>query len=92
MEPLAKDDLTAALARFRAQMQAFREAQQLTMAQATLRAGLSTGEWSRIESGQVRSPGLEKVLRIQYALQMDSVESLFGQFPSRRLLDGDAGL
>jgi hypothetical protein len=53
---------------------------------------LAQWDWSRIESGVV-DIRLTLLLRIQHLLEVDSVESLIGTFPSRllaELLEGGA--
>jgi transcriptional regulator with XRE-family HTH domain len=51
---------------------------------AAARAGISAGQWSRLERGQC-DPSLTSMLRIQAALGLDSIETLLGRTPSRAL-------
>gem|GEM_PF-4541795 len=48
-------------------------------------------EWRKIESGRTREPGLRKLLLLQYALQLSSLEELLG-LPSGERLRRDAAL
>jgi transcriptional regulator with XRE-family HTH domain len=46
--------------------------------------GISQASWSRIEGGKTDLP-LSQLLRIVNALEIESIESLMGYFPSRAL-------
>jgi transcriptional regulator with XRE-family HTH domain len=50
----------------------------LSQREAALRAGLARKTWSRIESGKEHNPRLDSLLRIQYALRLDTLEGVFG--------------
>ncbi len=58
-------------------MTELREATSLSQLEAATRAGMSRDTWSRIERG-AHIPRLDSLLRIQYALRVDSLEGLFG--------------
>ncbi len=62
-----------------------REELDLTQDAAALRAGISQSHWSKIERGDVE-PSIAQMLRIHVALQTESLETLFGQHPSSRLV------
>jgi transcriptional regulator with XRE-family HTH domain len=49
---------------------------------AARRAGIAQGQWSRIEAGR-GNPTLGSLVALQNVLGVDSLESLFGLFPSR---------
>jgi transcriptional regulator with XRE-family HTH domain len=51
---------------------------------AAVLAGISAAQWSRLERG-VCDPSLTSMLRIQAALGLDSIETLLGSAPSRKL-------
>lgn len=55
-------------------------------------AGMHQSEWSRLEAGEV-DPRLSWLLRAQYLFGVESIESLFGPSPSRRVLgtNGETG-
>ena len=83
--------LHQALEAFRSQMKALRKRQGINQAEAARRAGISSDDWSRIESGKTANPGLRFVLAIHYALGSESLENFFGEEPCRRLLAGNDG-
>ena len=66
-------------------IEAMRTNRGLTQAQAALTAGLSQGQWSKLESG-THDPQLTTLLRIQHALDADVLDALLGDSASRRLL------
>lgn len=57
----------------------------LTQAAAAARAGISQSHWSKIERGEVE-PSIAQMLRVQVALEGESLESFFGSQPSFRLV------
>jgi transcriptional regulator with XRE-family HTH domain len=80
-------------------MEAAREALAARMAQlrseagmsqraAATRAGMDQRNWSRIERREL-NPRLDSLLRIQFALGVESLESLFGVPATGRLLERD---
>jgi transcriptional regulator with XRE-family HTH domain len=90
--PPDSTSLDGALARFRAQVAAWREGQGISQAEAARRAGLTPDVWNRIERGITKDPQLGTVLRIQHALALGSLESLFGDPPSRLAVSGPRDL
>ncbi len=76
---------------FRRRVKRERERANLTVPQAAARAGMDPTEWRKIESGRTREPGLRKLLLLQYALQLSSLEELLG-LPSGERLRRDAAL
>jgi transcriptional regulator with XRE-family HTH domain len=87
MSPSLEPNVALALARFRERMRLIREDRQWSQAEAARRAGIDASEWNRIERGGV-VPSLQSVLRIHHALQLDSMEALFGDLPVTALLRG----
>jgi transcriptional regulator with XRE-family HTH domain len=66
-----------------------REQRSWSQGEASRQSGVSQGEWSRIESAET-NPGMTTLLRIQHALNLDSVETLFGEPPSRRIIQAQS--
>ncbi|MDX6453475.1 MAG: Helix-turn-helix domain [Gaiellaceae bacterium] len=64
---------------------ALREHAQLSVRAAARGAQIHHSEWIRIERGEI-DPRLSTLLRIQRSLNLDSVEALLGDTPSRELL------
>jgi transcriptional regulator with XRE-family HTH domain len=83
--PLAADLLAAALRHVGSSVRDLRLAHGLSQDEAAERAGLNQPRWSRIESGD--GPRLADLLAIQYLFGVDSVETFFGRYPSRRILE-----
>ncbi len=77
-------DLRRALGRRIAQL---RETQGLTQGDLADRVGMSQPRWSNIERGETDAR-LSTLLRVQYALDLPSFESLFGIGSSARRLHG----
>jgi hypothetical protein len=50
-----------------------------------VRAGLNQTRWSRVESGDAAR--LEDLLAIQHLFGVDSLETFFGPYPSRRMME-----
>ena len=50
----------------------------MPQAAAARRAGIDRRNWARIEAGAI-DPRLETLLKIQYALGVDSLDALFGE-------------
>ncbi len=57
----------------------------LTQCTAAERAGITQGAWSNLERDK-HEPQFTNLLRVQHALQLESIESLMGDQPSRRVL------
>jgi transcriptional regulator with XRE-family HTH domain len=74
------DEATFAEARARlaARMSALRHAAGMPQSEAAARAGIDLRNWGRIEKAR-HDVRLDTLLRIQYALGVDSVEALFGE-------------
>jgi transcriptional regulator with XRE-family HTH domain len=66
-----------------------RERQGLRQQDAAEHAGMNQGHWSKLERGLL-DLRLSTLLRVQRSLGLDFFESLFGEGPSRRLLEGEA--
>jgi hypothetical protein len=60
----------------------------LDSALAALCAGLNQTRWSRLESGD--QPRLGDLLAIQHLFGVESLETFFGECPSRRIIDPDS--
>jgi DNA-binding XRE family transcriptional regulator len=71
-------NLKEARNRLSVRMSQLRAETSLSQEAAANRAGLARKTWSRIESGQEHNPRLDSLLRIQYALRVDTLEGLFG--------------
>jgi transcriptional regulator with XRE-family HTH domain len=71
-------------------LRALRDNRSLSQAAVASYAGVHQSEWSRLEAGEI-DPRLSWLLRAQHLFGIDSLESLFGALPSRRLLGEDGG-
>ena len=85
-ESLAADLLAEAVRRVGATVRALRQASGLTQGQAGERLGMSQPEWSRLENGVGAGPTLVELLAIQHLFRVESLETFFGAYPSRRIL------
>ncbi len=65
----------------RAQIARLRKVRNLTQGEAGERVGWTQTYWSRVEAGGFELR-LEHLLGVQRALELDSIESLFGTLPS----------
>ena len=83
--PLAADLLAEALRHVGSRVRDLREENALSQHDAARRAGLNQTRWHRIESGH--GPRLEDLLAIQHLFGVDSLETFFGSYPSKRLID-----
>ena len=63
--------------RLAARMIELRAAARMSQVQAAREAGMNRRNWSRIEKREL-NPRLDSLLRIQYALNVDSLDALFG--------------
>jgi transcriptional regulator with XRE-family HTH domain len=84
------DGVQRALAALSERIAVLRGEANMTQRELAERADWSQSNLSKLERGKHR-PGIDVVLRLQYALRLDSVESLFGEIenpetPSARLL------
>jgi transcriptional regulator with XRE-family HTH domain len=89
-DPLS-DRVEKALGALSGRIAVLRAEAKLTQRELARRAGWSQSNVSKLERGEHR-PGVDIVLRLQYALQLSSVEQLFGELeravaPSARLLE-----
>jgi transcriptional regulator with XRE-family HTH domain len=82
--PLTAELLAEALRRVGSSVRDLREAHDLTQREAARRAGLNQTRWYRVESGD--TPRLEDLLAIQHLFGLDSLETFFGEYPSRRIM------
>jgi transcriptional regulator with XRE-family HTH domain len=87
--PLAADLLAEAIRHVGATVRDLREASGLTQGQAGERLGMSQPEWSRLENGVGAGPTLVELLAIQHLFGVESLETFFGAYPSRRILQRD---
>jgi transcriptional regulator with XRE-family HTH domain len=78
--------MECATVQFGHRLRELREQRAWSQGEAGRQSGVSQGEWSRVESAQT-NPSMTTLLRIQHALNLDSVETLFGEPPSRRIVE-----
>jgi transcriptional regulator with XRE-family HTH domain len=83
-KPLTDETFRAARDRLAARMVELRSAANLPQSEAARRAGMDRTNWGRIESGKL-DVRLETLLRIQYALEVDTIEALFSEMTGDRL-------
>lgn len=57
----------------------------LSQAEAASRTGISEAGWSRLEGGTT-DPRLSQLLAVQEVLDVDSLETFVGRYPSRRIM------
>jgi transcriptional regulator with XRE-family HTH domain len=69
-----------------ARMEQLRGAAGMSQCQAALRGGMDPRNWARIEQRKL-NPRLDSLLRIQYALEVESLEGLFGAPTTSQILD-----
>jgi transcriptional regulator with XRE-family HTH domain len=84
-EPLSAAAVAKARTEFGHRLEQLRREHSWTQLEAGERAGLSQTEWSRVERA-LTNPSLTTLLRMQHALDLDSVEALLGDPPSRRIV------
>lgn len=60
-------------------MRALRDVADMPQGEAAARAGIDRTTWNRIERARMAGIRLETLLRIQYALRLDTLEGLFGE-------------
>jgi transcriptional regulator with XRE-family HTH domain len=84
---MGPDDAALAAARVRLadRMRQLRTEANMSQRQAADLAGMDQKNWSRIE-GRRANPRLDSLLRIQFALRLESIESLFGSPGTGELL------
>jgi transcriptional regulator with XRE-family HTH domain len=83
--PLSEQRLARAREEFGTRLRLLREQRRWSQDDAGRRAGMSQAEWSRVERAET-NPSMTTLLRMQHALGVDSIETLFGEEPSRRLV------
>jgi len=72
-----------------ARVQRLRIEANLSQRQAADLAGINQRSWGRLEEG-LHFPQLDSLLRVQWALQLESIEELLGDAASARLLEQSA--
>lgn len=77
------------LSRWGQRVRELREREGWTVRELAGRTGVSRTTISAIETGKHPNPGLDVLVRLQYGLGLDSIESLLGELPSRRLVVRD---
>ncbi len=77
-----------ALARFGRDVRCRREQLDITQEEAANRAGISQSHWSKVERG-LHDLSVGQALRIQFALQAESLEGMLGSQPSALVLGGN---
>jgi transcriptional regulator with XRE-family HTH domain len=82
---LSDQALRQAREEFGRRLRELREERRWSQLDASRRSGVSQGEWSRVERGET-NPSMTTLLRMQHALEFESVKTLFGDAPSRRLV------
>lgn len=85
LRTLSVQSLTKAREEFGTRLRTLREQKGWSQDDAGRYAGISQTEWSRVERAET-NPSMTTLLRMQHALGVDSIETLFGEEPSRRLL------
>jgi transcriptional regulator with XRE-family HTH domain len=88
--PLDIELLAIAQTRVRDQIRVLRTARRISQTRAAARIGRKQPYWSLLENGGLELT-LEHLIGIQYALGLESVESLFGELPSQRVIGGPSG-
>jgi ribosome-binding protein aMBF1 (putative translation factor) len=83
--PLSQQRLAEARREFGTRLRLLREQRAWSQDDAGRRAGMSQTEWSRVERAET-NPSMTTLLRMQHALGVDSIESMFGEQPSRQIV------
>lgn len=81
----AKKRIGDALVRFGEDVRLRREKLDMTQGEAAKRAGISQSHWSKVERG-LHDLSVGQALRIQFALQAESLEGMLGNQPSALVL------
>lgn len=89
-DSLSEDLLKAAQETVGRALRAHRKAHGLSQAAMGAYAGVHQTEWSRVETGEV-DPRLSWLLQAQHLFGLESLETLFGPLPTRRLLTEGGG-
>lgn len=84
----AKQRIERTLARFGQDVRRRRAKLNLTQQEAAKRAGISQSHWSKIERG-LHDLSIGQALRIQFALNAESLEGMLGHQPSALVLAAD---
>ena len=79
LQPPDADSFHEARRRLAERMRYLRDVAQLPQGEAASRAGIDRTTWNRIERSRMKGIRLETLLRIQYALDVDTLEGLFGE-------------
>jgi transcriptional regulator with XRE-family HTH domain len=85
--PLAADLLAETLRHVGSSVRDLRVDHELTQRDAARLAGMNQTRWHRVESGD--GPRLEDLLAIQHLFGVESLETFFGSFPTRRAMEDD---
>jgi transcriptional regulator with XRE-family HTH domain len=86
--PLPEPQIEQLQRRMGERLRAFREARRLTERDVATYAGVNQATWSRVELGRT-SPRLRWLLQVQRLFGLESLETLFGDFPTRRFDESD---
>jgi transcriptional regulator with XRE-family HTH domain len=86
-DPLPADLLKEAQRAVGKALRNHRESLGLSQGETGAHAGVHQSEWSRVEAGEV-DPRLSWLLQAQYLFGLESIETLFGPLPTRRLFGG----
>ena len=86
-QTVAQRRIERALDRFGREVRLRREKLDLTQKAAAKLAGISQSNWSKIERGK-HDLSVGQALRVQFALQAESLEGMLGRQPSRLVLTG----
>ena len=86
----AKRGIVEALARFGEDVRQRREQLDMTQYEAARRAGISQSHWSKVERG-LHDLSVGQALRIQFALQAESLEGMLGSQPSALVFAASPG-
>ena len=81
--PLSAEAVAKARALLGERIRRMRQQKTWSQDDASLRSGVSQAEWSRVELAR-SDPRISTLLRMQHALDAESVESLFDDLPSQR--------
>jgi transcriptional regulator with XRE-family HTH domain len=84
--PPEQASLEAALPALASRVTELREATNMSQSQAAARGGLGPRNWSRIELG-LHFPRLDSLLRVQSALDLDTIDALFAPTTGELLLE-----
>jgi len=78
-EPVDPTHLAEARVRLAQRMKILRQAARMPQGLAAERAGIDRTTWNRIELAKMADIKLDTLLRIEYALGVNTLEALFGE-------------